>query len=128
MARILIIEDSSYQRAKICRILETETHEVLQATNGREGLQMILKNTPDCIFLDLIMPEIGGLEVLQNLRDWGLSIPVIVLTADIQETTRRHCLELGATAFVNKPAQETEFRAALAQALSSSAMSKGAIQ
>ena len=128
MARILIIEDSSYQRAKICRILETETHEVLQATNGREGLQMILKNTPDCIFLDLIMPEMGGLEVLQNLHDWGSSVPVIVLTADIQETTRQHCLELGATAFVNKPPQEAEFRAALAQALSSSATNKGAIQ
>jgi CheY-like chemotaxis protein len=108
MARILVIEDSMYQRTKITKVLETEGHLVLTASNGREGLLTAASSEPDCVLLDLIMPEMGGLEVLQELYDKKLSLPVIVHTADIQETTRQHCLELGAIAFINKPLKPEE--------------------
>lgn len=103
MAQILVIDDSIYQRGQIRRALEPEGHELLEATNGREGLEMVDTSRPDCILLDLIMPETSGLEVLQILHDQRSNVPVIVLTADIQERTRQQCLELGATAFINKP-------------------------
>ena len=119
MAQILIIEDSTYQRSKICRVLQTEGYELLEAANGHEGLKMTVINTPDCILLDLVMPEMGGVEVLQVLHDQGTNIPVIVLTADIQETTRQQCLELGAMAFINKPVQQDKLRNAIAKALGS---------
>ena len=117
MARILVIEDSMYQRTKITKVLETEGHLVLTASNGREGLLTAASSEPDCVLLDLIMPEMGGLEVLQELYDKKLSLPVIVHTADIQETTRQHCLELGAIAFINKPLKPEELLEAVQRAL-----------
>ena len=121
MAKILSIEDSAYQRRKIARILLAQGHEVVQATNGREGVEMVASTSPDCILLDLIMPEMGGMEVLQELSGQGSRVPVIVLTADIQETTRAACKELGAAAFVNKPPQENELGGAIERVLSSGA-------
>jgi twitching motility two-component system response regulator PilH len=117
MARILVIEDSMYQRTKITKVLESEGHLVLAASNGREGLLTAASSEPDCVLLDLIMPEMGGLEVLQELYDKKLSLPVIVHTADIQETTRQHCLELGAIAFINKPLKPEELLEAVQRAL-----------
>jgi CheY-like chemotaxis protein len=108
MTQILMVDDSMYQRHKARHALEAEGYDLVEAANGHEGLEMIAVNSPDCILLDLIMPEMGGLEVLQALRDRGSSIPVVVLTADIQESTRQRCLELGTSAFINKPLQEAE--------------------
>ena len=117
MSQILIIEDSLYQRAKTKHLLESAGHQVLQATNGREGLLMAAASEPACILLDLIMPEMGGIEVLEQLRLHGSHIPVIVVSADVQESTQRQCLELGAVAFVNKPPQPRELEIAVSTAL-----------
>ena len=103
MALILIVEDSSTMRKAIRKIVKAEGHDTLEAPDGREGLEIAATHAPDCILLDLIMPEVDGLEVLKALRERGSKIPVIVLTADIQEIVRKECLELGATAFINKP-------------------------
>ena len=103
MALILIVDDSLTMRRAIRKIVKAEGHDTLEAPDGREGLEIAATHTPDCILLDLIMPEVDGLEVLKALRERGSKIPVIVLTADIQEIVRKECLELGATAFINKP-------------------------
>ncbi len=117
MAQILIIDDSAYQRHKARHAVETAGHELLEAANGSDGLKTAAATMPDCILLDLLMPKMRGEEVLQTLRDQGLDTPVIVLTADIQESTRQRCLELGAVAFINKPLQEAELLDAIQQAL-----------
>ena len=119
MAKILIIEDSAYQRGKIRRALEGKGYELLETANGREGLEIAATNTPDCILLDLVMPEIGGVEVLRMLHSQASNIPVLVLTADIQESTRQQCLALGATAFINKPLREDELISAIKQVFDS---------
>jgi CheY-like chemotaxis protein len=108
MTQILIIDDSTYQRNKARRALGATGYELLEASNGREGLKVIAINTPDCILLDLIMPEMDGMEVLEVLHEQGTGIPVIVLTADIQESTRQQCLALGTAAFINKPLRGDE--------------------
>lgn len=117
MPNILVIEDSQYQRTRICRILEAAGHQTLQATNGREGLHMAATHQPDCVLLDLIMPEMDGVEVLEQLHARGAHLPVIVVSADIQESTRQHCLDCGAAAFLNKPPQPDELQAAITAAL-----------
>jgi two-component system chemotaxis response regulator CheY len=119
MARILVIEDSAYQRTKISKVLESVGHLVIQASDGREGLLTAASSNPDLVLLDLLMPEMGGLEVLQELHDKHLALPVIVLTADIQETTRRQCLDLGADGFINKPLKSQELLDVVAQAIAS---------
>jgi CheY-like chemotaxis protein len=103
MAQILIIDDSSLARASIRKILAPEGYEILEASSGAEGIESLSEHSPDCILMDLLMPGIGGMEVLQQLHSTGSSTPVIIITADIQTSVRDRCLELGAFAVINKP-------------------------
>lgn len=113
MARILIVDDSSFQRRMIRTVVEAEGYEVLEADGGRHGVEMATTHRPDCMLIDLVMPEVDGLAVLERLRDQRLKIPVIVLTADIGEKQSQQCLELGAVAVISKPLKTDEFRHAL---------------
>ena len=101
--KILIIEDSIFSRTFIKKFFQGKNVEISEAVNGLEGIKKIRENTPDLIFLDLLMPELDGFEVLERLKKSDLKIPVIVLTADIQETSKKRCFDLGAKFFLNKP-------------------------
>jgi DNA-binding response OmpR family regulator len=70
------------------------------------------------MLLDLLMPEMEGREVLQAMRDRGYKIPVIVITADIQASTRSECMELGAMAVIHKMPNSDELIAWIKKALS----------
>jgi twitching motility two-component system response regulator PilH len=107
VATILIIDDSRFTRSNIAKALRNNNYEVLEADNGVVGLDMIIKHKPDFVITDLLMPEMDGFELLENLRSRGIAVPVIVMSADIQETTRRRILELGAKTLLNKPFQGT---------------------
>lgn len=72
------------------------------------------------MLLDLLMPEMEGREVLQAMRDRGYKIPVIVITADIQSTTRCECLDLGALAVIHKMPNSDELLGWIKKALSPS--------
>ncbi len=102
MALILIIDDSPSTRKAIRKVVKDAGYDSIEAADGKEGL-IATAQKPDCILLDLIMPEVDGIEVLKALRNQNSEIPVIVLSADIQEIVREECLELGAKAFINKP-------------------------
>jgi len=119
MAKILIVEDSWVTRRILVRILKGDGHELLEAGGGKEGLEMAEKHMPDCILLDLLMPEMDGFDVLEALGEKDLKIPVIVLTANIQKTAREKCLQLGAFAFTNKPTEEDELRSLVHKAIDS---------
>lgn len=119
MALILIIDDSSFQRGRISEAIKAEGYDVLEASNGREGLEILTSRAPDCIMMDLTMPQMDGFAVLKALQERKCSIPKIVLTADIQATTRKECLDLGACAFINKPIDRIDLRSALKKAFDS---------
>ncbi|MEY3868625.1 MAG: response regulator [Microcoleaceae cyanobacterium] len=102
MALLLIVEDSWLSRRVLCKMLQEKGYETIEAASGPQALEMLPRISPDCILLDLLMPEMEGREVLKILREQGSKIPVIVITADIQKTTRCECLELGAIAVINK--------------------------
>ena len=108
MGRILVVDDSIFARLKICSMLKEAGHETVEAANGREGLELACALLPDCILSDLLMPEMDGIGFLAALSERNIRLPVIVLTADIQETKRQQCLALGAAAFIAKPPQKTE--------------------
>jgi CheY-like chemotaxis protein len=122
MSTILIIEDSRFTRSSIAKALKANGYEVLEAENGALGLAMILKHSPDIVISDLLMPEMDGFELLETLRSQGSAIPVIIMSADIQETTRSRVLELGARTLLNKPFQGP----ALMEALQNLGAGKGA--
>jgi len=115
--KILIVDDSSFQRRTIRRALAQPDYQIIEASNGRQAMQLVTEEAPDCILTDLIMPDMDGLMALKAWRDAGLTIPVIVVTADIQESTRQECIQLGACAFINKPVKEDEVRKAVERAL-----------
>jgi CheY-like chemotaxis protein len=120
MSVILIVDDSAYMRGKIRSILKKDNYEILETDNGLEGLKMVSRHKPDCILIDIIMPELDGLKILKTLQEQKTDIPTIIVTADIQESTRKQCFDLGAYAFVNKPPVEDELLATVKRALSSS--------
>ena len=106
MARVLLVDDSMYQRIKIRKFLEVAGYEVVEAKDGEEGLHMAVSSEPDCMLLDLLMPKVSGMDVLRELREKNLKLPIIIHTSDIQEETRQECLALGAVAFLNKPSRD----------------------
>ncbi len=117
MALILIVDDSLYQRLLIQKHLKAREYAVIAAQTGKEGLAMIDIHAPDLILLDLVMPEMSGVEVLQQLRAQGSDIPVIINTADIQASTYEKCIQLGAIAILNKPIDSNELHETIEQAL-----------
>jgi CheY-like chemotaxis protein len=119
MARILITDDSTYQRGRLRRMLEEWGHDTIEATNGEEALHAAKTESLDAILLDLIMPEVQGFDVLRELRGRPATAPIIVVTADIQTEVRSECMELGAAAFLNKPVDADQLRTILDQVLES---------
>jgi CheY-like chemotaxis protein len=113
MALFLVVDDSAIIRKGVRNILVAEGYETIEAENGNEALKMVENHTPDCIILDLIMSEMGGIEVLKALSKKKSKTPVIILTADIQDVVREECLELGAVAFLNKPPLNEEILGAI---------------
>lgn len=80
--RILIVEDDAYIREMVTQMLRENGFEVITANNGRDGLNAAFSQHPSLIILDIIMPELDGLSVLEQLRtdDWGKKVPVIIHT------------------------------------------------
>ena len=103
MNHVLITDDSWLQRMKIGQILKGAGFKISEAADGVEAMEKIISDKPDCIILDLLMPEMDGIEVLEALAEKGIKLPVIIYSADIQHTTRKKCMDLGATDFLNKP-------------------------
>lgn len=112
MATILAIEDAALSRQVLRRILQSNGHTIWEAKNGWEGWEILLQEQlrPDCILVDILMPEMGGVEFLKVMRQQEFKIPTIVITADIQETTRVECLKLGAMTVLYKLIKPDELR------------------
>ncbi|HVM07337.1 MAG TPA: response regulator transcription factor [Acidimicrobiales bacterium] len=114
-ARILIVEDEGEIRELVTFTLEVEGYTVLPAANGMEAFERIENDAPDLVILDLMMPAISGLEVLQNIRQHSTT-PVLILSAMGSEENRVRGLQLGADDYMTKPFSPREL-AARVQAL-----------
>jgi CheY-like chemotaxis protein len=117
MALILIVDDSQYQRNTIKKMLATEGYDFLEADNGLSAIKETLAHNPDCVLVDKLMPELDGEKYLQFIKQNNMTIPVIVITADIQESTRNQCINLGAFDVVNKPFKAEKLKEILQRAL-----------
>jgi CheY-like chemotaxis protein len=110
MTSILIVDDAAFSRRMLKKYLQADGYSILEATNGREGLDIASDRNPDGILTDLLMPDLNGFEFLKALQEKGLKIPVAVISADIQDSSRQRAISLGAAGFVNKPPKEEEIR------------------
>ena len=121
MPTILIVDDSGFQRAFLRKTLTESGYTVLEAGNGDEALAVADAERPDAILTDLIMPDMRGLALLETLEQRGSEIPVVVLTADIQQRVQEQCLELGAARVLHKPVRPELLTETLAAVLAAEA-------
>jgi two-component system alkaline phosphatase synthesis response regulator PhoP len=100
--RILIVDDEAQIVHVLRGYLERTGFEVLAAYDGREALRVARQEQPDLVILDLMLPEMDGIDVCRALRQES-DVPIIMLTARVEETDRIVGLELGADDYVPKP-------------------------
>lgn len=117
MALVLIVDDSKTSRAYCRAILGSAGHDVMEASDGEQALDKMADRPPDCVVLDLFMPGLSGLEVMEVLGGRSEPTPIVVLTSSLDETDRQRCMRLGARAFVNKPVSCEELTRAVRDAL-----------
>lgn len=101
--QILVIEDEPDLRAGLQHNLELEGYKVSVAADGREGLRKAREGQASLVLLDLMLPEMPGLEVLKHLREIGHETPIIIISAKGQDRDKVQGLELGADDYLTKP-------------------------
>ena len=99
---ILVLEDEPTLRETLAEALEADGFDVIQAGDGREALERFKQDEPDLVLLDLMLPEMSGLEVTRQIRAES-SVPIVMLTARDAEVDKVVGLELGADDYVTKP-------------------------
>lgn len=103
---IAIVDDDPSVLKALARLLRTRHLESRTFTTAREFLAVLPDGRPECLIVDLQMPEMDGLELQNHLIFSGIRIPTIVITANTEAAMRERCLSAGAFAFLSKPLQD----------------------
>ncbi len=114
--KVLIIEDEKSIAHFISTILSSNGYETIQARSGSEALSMVSSHCPDLVILDLGLPDMDGIEVLQSIRSWS-SLPVVVVSARSHELDKVSALDLGADDYLTKPFGTAELLARVRTAI-----------
>jgi PAS domain S-box-containing protein len=119
--RVLVVDDDYHVRPTLARLLQRGGFQVSEAADGRTGLELIERNPPDLVLLDIRMPDIDGYEVLRRLKLNPLHqhIPVVILTAsDLGKSAQQRALALGAVRYLEKPIASGDLLAEIERILS----------
>lgn len=108
--KILLVDDSFYARQLIKRFLMNEGYEVVEASGGAEAIELFKKGNFNVVTVDMLMPEMDGITLIKKIREIDRDIPIIALTADIQDETKKEAFQAGAFAFLPKPPRPEEIR------------------
>ena len=108
--KVLLIEDDRSISNFITATMDREGYKIMHALNGREGLSLSTSFCPNVILLDLGLPDMDGLDVLQKLRSWS-DVPVIIISARTKEQEKVSALDLGADDYITKPFNPIEVSA-----------------
>jgi two-component system chemotaxis response regulator CheY len=101
--KIMVVDDSAMSRRSLKRVLESSGYAVIEAQDGISAIEAYHLERPDLVMLDMLMKGMYGLDVLAKLREMDNDARVVVVSADIQHSTREMAKEGGALAFLNKP-------------------------
>lgn len=105
--RILVVDDSYYMRTILKNMIMDAGYTIVdEAANGQDAISMAIKEQPDLITLDLILPDNSGLDVLKKIKEDNPDIHVIVVSAVGQENIVQQAMEIGAAAYIVKPFEE----------------------
>ena len=115
-SKILIVEDDPGIYKFLKHTLATEDYSVILCTTGKEAIEMISSHCPDCILLDLGLPDMDGNEIIRSVRAWT-STPIIVISARTMELDKANALDLGADDYLTKPFGKIELLARIRAAI-----------
>jgi two-component system KDP operon response regulator KdpE len=110
--RLLVVDDEPQIRRLLRITCEAADYRVDEAASGREGLSLVASNRPEAVILDLGLPDIAGIEVLRQLREWS-EVPVLILSAKQDPEDKVEALDAGADDYVTKPFDAKELLARL---------------
>jgi two-component system, chemotaxis family, chemotaxis protein CheY len=119
--RVLLVDDSGMARRSTRRVLEQAGYEVVEAEDGLSALERFAVDKPDIVLLDLVMKGMYGLDVLEKIREMDPLARVIVISADVQTSSRELVQAAGASGFINKPAPPAEVVQMIEQVLKGAA-------
>ena len=100
---ILVIEDERTISNFICRALNANDYKSIPAFSGKEGLSLFFSHSPDLVLLDLGLPDMDGMEILQELSGLPQETPVIIISARDRESEKVKALDMGADDYIVKP-------------------------
>jgi two-component system chemotaxis response regulator CheY len=119
--KILLVDDSALARRGARQILESAGYAVAEAEDGLVALERYFLEKPDLVLLDLVMKGMNGLDVLKKLTEMDVRARVIVVSADVQHSSRELAVAGGAAGFLNKPIDRVTLLSAVASALEAGA-------
>lgn len=114
--RVLVIDDEEQVRRLLKVVLNAHDYNLALAMNGQEGLDQVTLFRPDLVILDMSLPDMDGIEVVKNLRQWT-NVPVIILSVREREADKIAALDAGADDYVTKPFSAGELLARIRTAL-----------
>jgi two-component system chemotaxis response regulator CheY len=103
MATGLVVDDAAFMRLRATKLLVEAGYQVLEAENGRLAVEVYLRERPDCVLMDITMPEMDGLEALAEIREKDPLARVAMLTAMGQQSIVMAAIKCGARDFIVKP-------------------------
>ena len=113
MARILIADDAAFMRMRSATLLKELGHEVIEAENGQEAVDLFRAESPDAVLLDITMPVMDGLDALREIRKLDGDARVAMVTAMGQQQVIMEAIKAGAKDFVVKPFDSDRIQSAL---------------
>ncbi len=113
MKRILVVEDNEQNFYLVRFILEKNGYEVLEARDGKTGIELAIRESPDLVLMDIQLPIIDGLEATKRIRasEADGEITIIALTSYAMASDREKCLEAGCNGYIEKPINPETFMA-----------------
>jgi DNA-binding NtrC family response regulator len=113
--RLLIVDDETNVRLSFRMTLETEGYEIFEAGSGEQAVQLLAKHSYSLAILDLRMPGMDGLELLARMRESGIRVPAMIVTAYSDVPHAVKAMKLGAIDFLQKPLRPEDFRKIVAE-------------
>ncbi|MBJ6762626.1 sigma-54-dependent Fis family transcriptional regulator [Myxococcaceae bacterium JPH2] len=128
MAKVLVIDDEANLRKVLAALLRRDGFDVTVAENGEQGLAEFHKNGADIVVTDLVMPKVGGMEVLASVRAANSDVPVIIITAHGTVDSAVEAIKAGAFDYITKPFDQAELSSVVAKAAKTNESAKRSVR
>jgi two-component system response regulator AtoC len=128
MSKVLVVEDEPNLRKVLATLLRREGYEVSVAENGEQGIAEFDQGGAAVVITDLVMPKVGGMEVLRTINSRDPDVPVIIITAHGTVDSAVEAIKLGAFDYITKPFDQSELQSVIAKAARTHAMAQRAVR